>query len=482
MAQRLRLNFKQPFSKQTRFEKVTVAGLEHPVSVIRNVSAMQADVEALGHGCMTDLKALHMLAEMGNKAVAKYQARGAKLPGLKTRFGHPGISSSALGTHVANGRNFRVENGKLLQDDYFLRSAEVSPHGNLTEYLSRYLNESSEHFGKSVVIWADRAWVLNDGTERTVEYDEEWGGYANRPDDDELQYELPVIRPTSFEACDYVDEPAANRDGVFSQLSSLFSGTSPLSQEVFQAIDSVLEENNLPPVKVVDTVTAYLAWRGHSAEATQVRGLRQLARQAMDEELLNEEVAQPDTFDAVMDQLEEDVTTGDDELEVIDTEARLAQLEAGLQSALNQLAQAQAQIEALEERNAVLERNDGRIAQMMRSVNERFGAKYDGLFRHYQALNRQVRMSAGQIVRNEQVTTPQGSEELDAALAELESFDTGADTVSSHRPKAAFSAGAGRTQRGVTVPTDGTSQIERVANGMSEKQRRDAGIALRALK
>lgn len=204
--------------------------------VIRGVSAMQA-VEALGHGMTVDATTLEQVAKLGNAATGK---------GIKVRFGHPGACDNALGTLVGHASNFRVVGDKVLNDITLSDSASVSPKGNLRAYLLKLAQENPRDFGMSVVIKAKRAWKLAAGGEAISD---------KRPDN--AVGDLPFARVSELKAVDFVDEPAANRDGLFADadLVAAFSGTSNDAEAAFAAIDDLRDRLNLS----VDAVAAFAA-------------------------------------------------------------------------------------------------------------------------------------------------------------------------------------------------------------------------------
>ncbi|HMT19629.1 MAG TPA: hypothetical protein PKE20_00030 [Promineifilum sp.] len=191
-----------------------VTSIDRENHIIYGVSAMQA-VEALGHRLMVDHTTLRQFVELGNAA----------RNGLKSRFTHPGLSADGLGKHLGPMRNFRVVGDKAIGDLYLSESAARSPSGDLRAYVESLAAEDPESFGMSVVVDGKRVWVLNDGSEHPDDG-------SGKPADARDKY--PTLRVVAAHAVDAVDEPAANRDGLF----SVFRGTtSELAAAVYQALD-----------------------------------------------------------------------------------------------------------------------------------------------------------------------------------------------------------------------------------------------------
>lgn len=188
------------------------ARVDREQHVIYGVSAMQA-VEALGHRLMVDAKSLEQFVTLAN----------ATAHGLKSRFTHPGLSADGLGKHLGRIRNFRVEGDKAVGDLYLSETAAKSPHGDLRAYVESLAAEDPEAFGMSVVVDGYGAWQLSDGTEANSE---------EKPTDAIGKY--PALRVTAAYAVDAVDEPAANRDGLFSAFSRT---TNELAAQVYGVLD-----------------------------------------------------------------------------------------------------------------------------------------------------------------------------------------------------------------------------------------------------
>jgi hypothetical protein len=201
-----------------------VGRVDREAHVLRGVSAMQA-VEALGHGLMVDRTSLQQFADLGNAAAA----------GLKSRFTHPGLSADGLGKYLGRMRNFQVQGDKVIGDLHLSETAAKSPSGDLREYVESLAEEDPEAFGLSVVVDGYGAWTLADGTETPDE------GF--RPQGATAKY--PALRIEAAHAVDAVDEPAANRDGLFGNT------TSRLAADVYETLDEVFRGASLPALEGV---------------------------------------------------------------------------------------------------------------------------------------------------------------------------------------------------------------------------------------
>lgn len=216
--------------------KSSPARVDRENRVIYGVSCAQA-VEALGHRLILDNTTLQQLAEHGN----------AKKGGIKSRFTHPGLSADGLGKYLGRLKDFGVEGDKVLADLHLSDLASKSPDGDLAAYVMDLAEEDPEAFGMSVVIDTRRVWQLEDGGE--VETEE-------RPKN--ATTKMPLARIENFIACDAVDEPAANRDGMF---SSALWATNQLSEQVFGEFDTLLDQYGFTPEKAWDFALKYFSAR-----------------------------------------------------------------------------------------------------------------------------------------------------------------------------------------------------------------------------
>ncbi len=121
--------------------------------------------------------------------------------GLKSRFGHPGMSSEALGTLLGRAKNFRKDGNVVRADLYLSPTAHNTPNGDLATYVMDLAEKDPNMFGTSVVLGEfELARRLNeDGT----------------PQKDKKGDDLPpLLRVKKILSSDVVDDPAAT-NGMF---------------------------------------------------------------------------------------------------------------------------------------------------------------------------------------------------------------------------------------------------------------------------
>ena len=154
--------------------------------------------EAKGHGVFINKEFLESVVEEGNK----------KQQGVKARFGHPNMCSTALGTFVGRFKNFRIEEDapdQVKADLFLSNSAKETPYGNLHDYVIKMAKEEPDMFGTSIVFTQGGTYVLNEEGRKV---------YTDMAMDDEKLY----VEMKELQACDIVDTPA-NNDGLFSRFS-----------------------------------------------------------------------------------------------------------------------------------------------------------------------------------------------------------------------------------------------------------------------
>ncbi len=213
--------------------------------VIYGVSAAQA-VEALGHGLELDQRTIEQIVELGNKTKN----------GIKSRFTHPGLSSDGMGKHLGRMVNFRVEGDKAVGDLRLAEAASNAPDGDLAGYVMDLANEDSAAFGMSIVAGGELVWTRANGEEQNVGAVDATGEPLGRPDD--ALTELPVFRVTELDAVDVVDEPAANRDGMF---SAHLWGTNVKAEQFFGDFDNVLTQMGMSPQQAWNYALRYFEAR-----------------------------------------------------------------------------------------------------------------------------------------------------------------------------------------------------------------------------
>lgn len=215
--------------------------------VIRGVSLAEG-VEALGHGMDLDATTLRQVCDQVN-------ATGAQ--GLKSRLGHPGACEDTTGKMLGRVKDARVEGNKAVADLYLSQASRSMPgKGDAYTWALKRAQEDPASFGMSIAFRGMPSWKLSDGTE--VPAMSENGERVKRPDN--AVGPRPVARVEKLTAADVVEDPAANRDGLFAQA---FSGTtSAVADEAFATIDAYLAEHGIAADRLLPFAERYFAARG----------------------------------------------------------------------------------------------------------------------------------------------------------------------------------------------------------------------------
>ena len=214
--------------------------------VIRGCSIVTA-AEALGHGVMLDTSFVKDCYEQASKLKM----------GLKSRFGHPSMCNEALGTYLGRFKNFRLsaDGTQLFGDLHIAESSRKSPHGDIGGYVAQLAKDDPDAFGTSIVFSVGGYYMLDEDGEK----------YDVGPDE-VGEDDMPFVKLGKLHDCDFVDEPAANPNGLFASAS--VSGT---LDKFFSAHPEVKEilENNKNVVDIIElygvNIKQYLS-KGHTME------------------------------------------------------------------------------------------------------------------------------------------------------------------------------------------------------------------------
>ena len=204
--------------------------VDEDAGVIRG-AAIVTEGEARGHDVWLDSEFINETVKQGN----------ARKQGLKVRFGHPTMSSTALGTFLGRAKHFRTD-GVIARADIFLSNeAKDAPQGDLYTYTLGMAQNESDMFGTSIVFTPGAEYRRNNKGEKVFP-----PGYDGDRETRERQRDAwNKAGPKTYATCaelmasDLVDDPAAN-SGLFSAWNS---GT--LAQQVSEFLDTHAEVMDL---------------------------------------------------------------------------------------------------------------------------------------------------------------------------------------------------------------------------------------------
>ena len=243
--------------------------------------------EAKGHGVHLDREFIGRLVELGQ----------AKERGVKARFGHPNMCSTALGTYLGKFKNWRegttYRDGhpvpSAIADLHLSERAKKAPGGDLYTYVLEMAENEPDVFGSSIVFTPGRCYKLSEEEDDSEmgkgdkDGDEDKDGKKGRkrkkvyPDDQEGWRSAPdpiFVEIEELHACDAVDDPAAN-DGLFSRfsegmISAQVTEFLDLHPEVLTLLDNpeVVEALSLYGDRVDGFLTRYRTYRERADGAT----------------------------------------------------------------------------------------------------------------------------------------------------------------------------------------------------------------------
>lgn len=184
-------------------KRVDPTGGKYGHGIIRGASLI-ARGEAFGHGEWVDDVFLGQVARAVNESSKP----------LKVRFTHPSMSGDGLGTQI--GHVFAAEHCQgecTIGDVHLLESGRDTPDGDLGGYVLKLAEEDPANFGMSIVYMWDAKAELEFELENQ-EVNEEGRSSFVSPDP-ENERNLIHSRLADLRAADFVDDPAANENGVF---------------------------------------------------------------------------------------------------------------------------------------------------------------------------------------------------------------------------------------------------------------------------
>lgn len=195
------------------FYKVASGNIDREAGMISSIVILQEGKDKAS--CLWDTTALGQIVTLGN----------AQAQGVKSRFGHPNLCDSAMGSYIGRFKNFRVDmlpessmgdaKGQLMAvyaDLYLDNTAKALPgKGNVYKYILDMAESNSDMFGNSIHYLPDKP--------------------ANKNETDSTGAEVIVRyeRVKSLIASDLVDSPCAT--------NSLFNDTTDLATRVTEFLE-----------------------------------------------------------------------------------------------------------------------------------------------------------------------------------------------------------------------------------------------------
>jgi hypothetical protein len=211
--------------------------IERQKEIIKGFAVVTKGVTFDERGEFDDIS-LEKIIELGNKSKI----------GAKSRFGHPNMSTTALGTFLGRVKKFRLDGDIVRADLHIDPTAHDTPDGDLAGYVMDLAESDPEAFGASMVIsWDEEFRKDKDG---------------NVLKDDEGNELPPLIRVKKLFSVDVVDDPAANK-GLFGM--PFFTEDVKLSGAFTSFLDRFLEDESAV-TKVIAFLGRYGSNRNDKAE------------------------------------------------------------------------------------------------------------------------------------------------------------------------------------------------------------------------
>jgi hypothetical protein len=172
--------------------------------------------------------------ETGIDFIDSLVSLSAKFPekGQKARFGHPGICDEQLGKHVGYITNIRKEGDGAVGDITLSKSAQISPDGNLYEYVLQKAAEDPDAIMMSIVFQPGPLYFFDaEGNKVTFEIgnDAHFDTIAAKPEAERVLYETVI----DWNYTDFVHD-GANTNNLFRN----FKGEPMMAATVFDFLDS----------------------------------------------------------------------------------------------------------------------------------------------------------------------------------------------------------------------------------------------------
>jgi hypothetical protein len=212
---------REPADGDEPVEAVDPEGGRNGAGIIRGASLM-AIGEALGHGSYIDEVSLEQTRDLGN----------ASENGVKVRFTHPSMSGDGFGTFLGRATTLEIIDDQIVGNVHFAKSSHKGPDGgDRGGYVLSLAADDPDAFGMSIVFDHDPG-AERDFVRDNSESDDDGFDVFTSPAGELNPENYPHVRLAALHGADFVDEPAANPDGLFH--------TGPTADILKQA-ESVLE-------------------------------------------------------------------------------------------------------------------------------------------------------------------------------------------------------------------------------------------------
>lgn len=182
------------------FASAQLGNVDRDAGLMRGVSLIQ-EGEAKGHEMFVD--------ELSISSAFDYLKSKKRLKAYITHRG--AIFEDRMGREIGYFENFRIEDDRLMADFQAFESFQQDESRRFNR-LFELAEKMPEDFGLSIVFSAGLAWATPDGDVPT----DLMNAFEDEPKN--ARFEYPSIRIEEVTSADFVDSPAANERGLFSQI------------------------------------------------------------------------------------------------------------------------------------------------------------------------------------------------------------------------------------------------------------------------
>ena len=218
--------------------------IDQSTGEMTSVSLIQIG-EAKGHGMFIDQESLESALEV----------LGDNLPAYVTHEG--AIESDRLLKEVGVFSGFFIEEGKLKAENFKALKSFRLDEPERFRRLFDLADSMPDSFGLSLVFESELVWILEDGNEIPVAK-----GSAKKAVRD-----MPSVRFRSIRSADFVDAPAANEGGLFSQANKL-------GENLMEDEDEKTEDEKVVEFTEEETNEPEVAEEGEGQKADRVEALQ----------------------------------------------------------------------------------------------------------------------------------------------------------------------------------------------------------------
>ena len=267
--------------------------------------------------------------------------RDTKLPAYLTHRG--ALFEDRLTREIGYFTNFRTTGNKLVGDFHAFDSFKEDDSRKYRR-LFEMAEQLPERFGLSIVFSAGHVWATKDGDIDTLE----------RPDN--ALFDFPSIRVTEVMSADFVDTPAANEKGLFSQQESkqFNKMTKAELTEEIEALSAENKELKSNFEKQEDSVVAEETLSQHEETSVQVEDSEFAGHKDEEEKMEEEKLDKHYDEEKLEEDEEKELEEEKDELSIL--QEKLSELEKSIEEKDKMIAELEGKLTGHEEDKEKMEK------------------------------------------------------------------------------------------------------------------------------